>query len=101
MKSKLRINIILIAAAIFIIVLPLLYVKESGFSGADGKATDIITENNPGYKPWFKSPWTPPGQETESMLFALQAALGAGITGWVIGFYMGRKKKDSSKPECM
>lgn len=101
MKSKFRINIILIAAAVIIVVLPLLYIKGSEFNGADGKASDIITENSPGYKPWFKSPWTPPGKETESMLFALQAALGAGITGWVIGFYMGRKKKENSKPECM
>ena len=38
----------------------------------------MITQAHPNYKPWFRSIWQPPGGEIESLLFALQAALGAG-----------------------
>ena len=42
-------------------------------------ATEAILEARPGYKPWFEPLWKPPSAEVETMLFALQAALGAGV----------------------
>lgn len=43
---------------------------------------------NKDYEPWFESLWKPPSGEIESLLFASQAALGAGV----IGYYIGKKK---------
>ncbi len=37
------------------------------------------------YEPWFSNIWEPPSGEIESMLFALQAALGAGFIGYFFG----------------
>jgi cobalt/nickel transport protein len=36
--------------------------------------------------------WTPPSGEIESALFALQAAIGGIVLGWVFGFWRGQKK---------
>lgn len=58
------------------------------FGGADGQIEEVISEVNPGYTPWFESLWTPPSGEIESLLFAVQAALGAGF----MGYYIGKKK---------
>lgn len=55
------------------------------FSGTDDRATQAIATLKPDYKPWFAPIWTPPSPEIESLLFALQAALGAGVLGYVIG----------------
>ena len=46
---------------------------------------DAITAARPGYKPWFQPLWKPPSDEVESLLFSLQAAIGAGFLGYVIG----------------
>ncbi len=54
------------------------------FAGADGKAEEMITQIAPDYEPWFEPLFEPAG-ETESMLFALQAALGAGVIGYWLG----------------
>jgi cobalt/nickel transport protein len=48
---------------------------------------------NPGYKPWFKSFFEPASGEIESLLFASQAALGAGVVGYAIGLYKGRSQQ--------
>ncbi|NLW42847.1 MAG: energy-coupling factor ABC transporter substrate-binding protein, partial [Tissierellia bacterium] len=60
--------------------------------GADGEAEGIITEINPEYEPWAESLIEPPGGETESLLFSLQSAFGAGIIGLGFGYFIGRKK---------
>ncbi|MHC1626679.1 MAG: energy-coupling factor ABC transporter substrate-binding protein [Methanoculleaceae archaeon] len=36
--------------------------------------------------------WEPPSGEIESGLFALQAAVGGIIIGWVLGYWRGQKK---------
>ncbi|MCP5197590.1 MAG: energy-coupling factor ABC transporter substrate-binding protein [Gammaproteobacteria bacterium] len=61
------------------------------FSGADGQAMAAITTLNPDYQPWFEFIWEPP-PEIASGLFALQAALGAGILGYYLGFKRGQRK---------
>ena len=57
--------------------------KNGEFGGAD-----TIAEVNEEYEPWFESLWEPPSGEIESLLFALQAAIGAGF----IGYYVGKKQ---------
>ncbi len=64
---------------------------ESEFGGADGEAGDIIAEINPNYEPWIGNlGFEPPGGETESLLFALQAAIGALVIGYFFGYYKGK-----------
>jgi cobalt/nickel transport protein len=71
-------------------VSPLIFVKGD-FEGADGQAEELITEIQPDYEPWVQPIIEPASGEVESLLFASQAALGAGVIGYVIGLYRGRK----------
>ena len=72
----------------FIIIGSLIIGNKGEFAGADGQIQEVIGQVDSTYEPWFKSFWTPPSAEIESLLFALQAALGAGF----IGYYIGRKQ---------
>ncbi|HZG70887.1 MAG TPA: energy-coupling factor ABC transporter substrate-binding protein, partial [Chondromyces sp.] len=73
-------------------VVPLAVMDEAEFLGADGEAEAKIAEISPDYEPWFQSIWEPPSGEVESLLFSLQAAAGAIVIGYVIGFGRARKK---------
>jgi cobalt/nickel transport protein len=84
-------NGLMLLAVIMLVVLPLLLVNGE-FGGADDAAEGVITEMDPGYEPWFKPLTELPG-ETESMLFALQAAIGAGVIGYSIGLLKGRQDR--------
>lgn len=86
-------NIILIILVIAITAIPLFIAKDAEFSGADGQAKELICLINNNYKPWFKPLWEPPSGEVESLLFALQAAIGAGFIGYFIGHARGRKSQ--------
>ena len=79
---------------ILICVLALALNPGAEFGGADGSAEDDIAEIDEDYEPWFESFWVPAG-ETESMLFALQAAVGGVIIGYFIG---GERQKRRSSP---
>lgn len=72
-------------------IIPLLLVQDSEFGGADGAAVEAIQELQPDYEPWFTPLIEPPGGETESLLFALQAALGAGLIGYFFGVKVGQR----------
>lgn len=87
-----RLVIILLVLCILIAIIPLVTIKDSEFGGADGIAEEIITEINPEYEPWAESILTPPGGETESLLFCLQAGLGALVFGYGFGYLVARKK---------
>ena len=89
-KSIKGLNWIIIAVVIILAIIPFLMVTGSEFGGADGMAEEAIQEIMPTYEPWFQSLLEPPGGETESLLFAVQAALGAGFVGYVIGLFKGR-----------
>lgn len=91
-KNIFKKNIVLLIIIIVIGVFPLLMIKDSEFGGADGKAEELIQEINPDYEPWAKNIIELPGGETESLLFALQAALGAGVIGYVLGYLKGERK---------
>lgn len=82
----------LIGLAIIIGLIPLLMISDSEFAGADGIAEDVIAEINPAYEPWVEPLIEPPGGETESLLFSLQAALGASVMGYILGSFVTRKK---------
>lgn len=87
-------NAVLILAVILLISLPLFIYKpaEKSFSGTDDSAKVTIEQIQPGYKPWFKPLWQPPSGEVATLLFCLQAAIGAGFIGYYIGFARGRAK---------
>ncbi len=86
-------NWLLLLGVVVLAVIPLLIVHDSEFGGADGAAEQAITEIAPAYKPWFQPLLEPPGGETESLLFAVQAAVGAGVIGYAVGFYKGRLER--------
>ncbi|MEI7027406.1 energy-coupling factor ABC transporter substrate-binding protein [Paenibacillus sp. y28] len=88
-------NVLILLGVILLAVLPLLLV-DAEFGGADGAAEEMIQTLHPSYEPWF-SPFFELPSETESMLFALQAALGAGFIGYVLGLFRGRSGK--TKPQ--
>ncbi|MEH2317737.1 energy-coupling factor ABC transporter substrate-binding protein [Nostoc sp.] len=86
-------NWLLVVAVLALAVAPLIFVRGGEFAGSDDKAEIAITEIQPGYKPWFKSFFQPASSEIESLLFASQAALGAGVVGYAIGLYKGRSQQ--------
>ena len=94
MKAK---NVILIILVVLIAVFPLLIKGNAEFAGADAEAEEAITQVQPEYEPWLESLWEPPSGEVESLLFALQAAIGAGFIGYYFGFVKGRKENEKAK----
>jgi cobalt/nickel transport protein len=90
---------LLILLVILLTVLPLAINRGSEFAGADGLAEETIMEVSPDYEPWAAPFWEPPGGETESLLFALQAALGAGFLGYYAGWKRGQVKSKTKMSE--
>lgn len=88
-------NLLMMTAVIVLMAVPLWMVHKPApgpdgktteiFRGADDQAKDVIGTLAPGYRPWFRSLMEPPSGEVESLLFALQAALGAGFIGYYFG----------------
>lgn len=91
-KSIWKKNIILAILVVALAIFPLISAKDAEFGGADGQAEELITEIKSDYEPWFNSFWEPPSGEIESLLFALQAAIGAGIVCGYIGYLIGKNK---------
>ncbi|WP_245574379.1 energy-coupling factor ABC transporter substrate-binding protein [Desulfovirgula thermocuniculi] len=92
MRGSLVKNLALLFLVVLLAVLPLFIHRDAEFAGADSRAEEAILELAPDYQPWFKSIWEPPSGEVESLLFALQAALGAGLIGYYIGLVRGQRK---------
>lgn len=91
-KKMLRTNLLLVLMVAALVVIPLALYGGADFGGADGEAEKVISEINPDYQPWFQSIWEPPGGEIESLLFALQAAIGGGFIGYYFGYVRGKRK---------
>lgn len=95
-------SLILLLAVVLLAVLPLWLVQKPApdgdgkpveiFAGADNKAKDLIGEIAPDYRPWFDPILEPASGEIASLLFALQAALGAGFIGYYLGVSVTREK---------
>lgn len=62
------------------------------FLGADERAQEAIVEFAPDYRPWFSPVFEPASSEIASLLFALQAAIGAGVIGFWLGVSMARDR---------
>jgi cobalt/nickel transport protein len=92
-----RHNLMLLAAAVLIGVVPLFLSFEGDeiFGGADGQAQAHIQQIAPDYRPWASPLWEPPSGEISSLLFALQAALGAGVLGYYFGLRRGQTQPRS------
>jgi cobalt/nickel transport protein len=90
-------NLLLLFVVILLTVIPLFILKGAEFGGADGQAEQVISEIAPDYKPWFNAIWEPPSGEIESLLFSLQAAIGAGFIGYFFGFMRGKNKQAQEK----
>ena len=90
-------NMILIGLVILLAAFPLWYCRDAEFGGADGMAGELIEESNPDYEPWFQPIFEPASGEVESLLFALQAAIGSGIVCFVLGRVTAKKPEDQKK----
>ncbi len=92
--------VLALAVVVALCVLPLMLNKESEFGGADGAAGDVVLEIQEDFEPWAEPMWSPPGGETESLLFCVQAALGSGVFFFGVGYLAAMKKykpKDAAK----
>ncbi|MFK4069778.1 energy-coupling factor ABC transporter substrate-binding protein [Streptomyces sp. NPDC029674] len=96
MSRNAKINTLLLLIVAALAVLPLALGlgddEEEPFAGADAQAETAITELKPDYEPWFSPLYEPPSGEVESALFALQAAIGAGVLAYYFGLRKGRRQ---------
>ena len=60
---------------------------------ASGFTLEELASIQPGYDRWFSPLWEPPSPEIESLLFGLQAAIGAGAVAYCLGYYRGRRRR--------
>lgn len=88
-SKKAIFNGILVILVILLVVLPLVFLKKADFSGADSQVESVIMAIDPSYKPWVAPLFKPASGEIESLFFALQAAIGAGVIGFGLGYYKG------------
>jgi len=79
-----------LAVVVSIFVLPFVINPGAGYGGTDDQGSQAIEQIDPGHQVWFESLWSPP-PETASLLFAVQAAIGAAIIGYFIGNIQGKK----------
>lgn len=86
--------ILLIFAAQFIYISATTHAEYGGADDKPAGAIDQITGGT--YKPIAKPIWEPPSAEIESLLFALQAAIGAGVIGYFLGYYRAKKTMKTS-----
>ncbi|MEM3437559.1 MAG: energy-coupling factor ABC transporter substrate-binding protein [Nitrososphaerales archaeon] len=88
MKIKYLVLIIIMLA---LFITPLIIYPSAEFSGTDSTIEELIS--NQGYEPWFNPIWEPPSSEIESLLFTVQASIGAIVIGYFIGFEKGKRVK--------
>ncbi len=90
--GKWKTVVILFLICVLIAVLPLAINRDSEFGGADGAAEEAISQIDPNYEAWADPVLEPPGGETESLLFCLQAAIGSGIFFYCFGVMRERHR---------
>ena len=66
------------------------------YGGADDKPEGVIHDITGKEVQRVMNPvWEPPSGEIESLLFALQAAIGAGIIGYFLGYYRAKSRYEN------
>jgi cobalt/nickel transport protein len=90
---KLTNNWWLFGLAIVLSFAPVLMFQGKEFQATDSRNQTAIAEIKPGYKPWFTPVIKPSGGEIETFLFATQAAIGSGVTCYILGLYKGRTER--------
>jgi cobalt/nickel transport protein len=85
-------NWLLVIGSVALAMGPLLVLQGKNFDATDARNSAAIEELRPGYQPWFNAVIKPSGPEVQTFLFATQAAIGAGLMGYVIGLYKGRSE---------
>lgn len=94
-------NLVLTIGVILLVTIPLaLLGNQTDFGGTDDAGSETIEEITGGYHVWFDSIWEPPSGEIESLLFCVQAAIGAGVCGFVLG-RIGRKSKTDEAEDAV
>lgn len=91
--SKNAKTVLLLALLVIVIaIVPLFLKKGAEFGGSDDAASGAIEELDSSYTVWADPIMEPASGEIESLLFCLQAALGAGVIGYGIGVFVERKR---------
>ena len=83
-----------IVVIIILATIPLIIVQDSEFGGSDNLGAKTVETIAPEYDTAWITNWWTPGRETESALFALQAAIGGILIGYGFGYLRGRKKTE-------
>jgi cobalt/nickel transport protein len=104
-KMVVRLNplgtILGILAIVILVALPLFLVRDSEFGGSDGAGSELVVQLAPDYaSDWIQNLWAPPGPEIESMLFAVQAAVGGALVGYCFGYLRGRRDQLQRMPQA-
>ena len=63
---------------------------SSSFVGSDDQGSQTIHQVDPNYVVWFHSIWIAP-PEIQTLLFSVQAAIGASIIGFFVGNERGKR----------
>jgi cobalt/nickel transport protein len=80
--------------ALFLVQDAAIQTGEEAWGGTDEGASEIIESS--GYRPWASPLWAPPSGEIETLLFSLQAAIGALVIGYFFGYYRGKAVRPKS-----
>jgi cobalt/nickel transport protein len=91
--QKISINAWLLGGAVILSMAPVLIYQGKEFKAIDSINVTAIEQVKPDYKPWFKPVIKPSGGEIETFLFATQAAIGSGVTCYILGLYKGRSER--------
>lgn len=100
--SRRSVDVLLILGVVALVAVSLLVgaPRSTGgegeqFGGTDAQVTETL--ETAGHEPWFEPLFSPDSGEVESGLFALQAALGAGVLGYCLGRLRGRRSGRRSR----
>lgn len=90
-------NVILLVLVVLIAMVPLWLLRDAPFEGADGAAMELVEEAMPGYEAWFEPVLEPASGEVESLIFAVQAAIGSGVVCFILGRITARKPESGER----